>query len=143
MPVVKLTRRATFSASHRLHSPHLSDAENLSVFGKCNNPNGHGHNYEIEVTIRGEIDERSGIVINLTDLKKAIETTVMNDLDHKNLNRDVPWFSDRNPTAENIAVYCWNVLVPCLPEGSLYEVRLRETENNVVTYRGAGECTSS
>ncbi len=136
MPVVYLTRRAVFSASHRLHSNQLSEDENRQLFGKCNHPRGHGHNYAIEVTVRGGIDPRTGIVMNLTELKAAIEETVMRSMDHRNLNLDVPQFQDLNPTAENIAVVCWQMLEDHLPEGLLHEVVIRETENNFVRYRG-------
>lgn len=136
MPVVYLTRRAVFSASHRLHSDRLSDQENRQLFGKCNRPGGHGHNYTIEVTVRGEIDVGTGIVMNLTELKAAIEETVMRRMDHRNLNTDLPEFQDLNPTAENIAVVCWKMLQKRLPEGLLHEVVIRETENNFVRYRG-------
>ncbi len=136
MPQVYLSRRASFCAAHRLHSTHLTDEENRELFGKCNHPNGHGHNYVIEVLVRGEVDERSGIVMNLATLKELIEQHVLADYDHRNLNIDVPEFRDVNPTAENIAIAIWKRLEPALPDGLLYEVRLHETENNVVVYRG-------
>ncbi|XP_070621683.1 6-pyruvoyl tetrahydrobiopterin synthase-like isoform X2 [Erythrolamprus reginae] len=90
----RVSRCAAFSASHRLHSPLLSDEENLKLFGKCNNPNGHGHNYKVEVTVQGEIDPLTGMVINLTDLKDYMEETIMGPLDHKNLDKDVPYFAE-------------------------------------------------
>ena len=136
MPQVYLSRRASFCAAHRLHSTHLTDEENRELFGKCNHPSGHGHNYVIEVLVRGEVDERSGIVMNLATLKELIEQHVLADYDHRNLNIDVPEFRDVNPTAENIAIAIWKRLEPALPDGLLYEVRLHETENNVVVYRG-------
>jgi 6-pyruvoyltetrahydropterin/6-carboxytetrahydropterin synthase len=134
-PIVYLTRRATFSAAHRLHSADLSDVENRQIFGKCNNPHGHGHNYVLEVTIRGQIDPRTGMVINLVDLKDAIEDVIIKPMDHKHLNYDVPVFRDLNPTAENMAVVFWKLLAQKLP-GLLHEIVLHETENNVVVYRG-------
>ncbi|HEX2912861.1 MAG TPA: 6-pyruvoyl tetrahydrobiopterin synthase family protein [Chloroflexia bacterium] len=136
MAVVYLTRRATFSAAHRLHSLELSDEENRQVFGKCNNPHGHGHNYMLEVTVKGEIDPRTGMVMNLTDLKQAIEEAIIKPMDHRHLNFDVPLFSKVNPTAENMAVIFWQLLQAQLPPGMLVEVKLHETENNVATYRG-------
>ena len=136
MAVAYLTRRATFSASHRLHSDALSAEANRQLFGKCNNPNGHGHNYTLEVTVRGSIDTTTGMVINLTDLKKAMETNVLDLVDHKHLNLDVPIFQEIVPTAENMAVVFWRLLAQELPSGLLYEVRLHETENNVAIYRG-------
>lgn len=136
MAMVYLTRRATFSAAHRLHSANLSEAENQEIFGKCNNPYGHGHNYVLEVTVRGPVDRRSGMVMNLTDLKQAMEEAVIKPMDHKHLNYDVPIFHEINPTAENMAVVFWKLLEQQLPVGMLYEVKLHETENNVAIYRG-------
>lgn len=136
MAIAYLTRRATFSASHRLHSPELSEVENKKVFGKCNNPHGHGHNYVLEVTVRGEIDSRTGMILNLTDLKKAMDEQIIELVDHKHLNLDVPLFDEIIPTAENMAVIFWKLLEQVLPTGLLYEVRLHETENNLAIYRG-------
>lgn len=136
MPITFLSRRSTFSASHRLHSGALSDAENQKFFGKCNNPHGHGHNYELEVIVQGEIDPKTGVVINLTDLKQIIDDSVIHKMDHKNLNLDVTEFKNLNPTAENIAAVIWKLLEAKLPKGMLHEVRLRETENNIAIFRG-------
>lgn len=136
MPPVYLTNRVTFCASHRLHSRQLSDAENSKVFGKCNWPNGHGHNYVLKVTVRGEPDPRTGIFINLFDLEEIVRTKLLSEVDHKYLNVDLPHFHKVNPTAENIAIYCWQVLEPHLPRGVLYEVTLEETETCAVAYRG-------
>jgi 6-pyruvoyltetrahydropterin/6-carboxytetrahydropterin synthase len=136
MPTVYITRRATFSAAHRLHSADLTDEQNKEVFGKCNNPNGHGHNYVLEVTVKGEIDSKNGMVMNLVDLKKAIDEAIINQVDHKHLNYDVPIFREINPTAENMVVVFWKLLEMKLPNGMLYEMKLHETENNVAIYRG-------
>lgn len=136
MPTVYIMRRATFSASHRLHSNELSAEENRRIYGKCNHPNGHGHNYVVEVTVRGEVDPRTGMVMNLVDLKKAMEEQILDLCDHKHLNLDVPYFKEIVPTAENMAVVFWQLLERSLPKGSLYEVKLHETENNVAIYRG-------
>lgn len=136
MARVYLSRRATFSAAHRLHSDQLSDDENRELFGKCNRVNGHGHNYQLEVIICGEVDPKSGVVMNLVELKRIIERAVLDDFDHRHLNLDVPDFAEVNPTAENIAVAVWKRVDPMLPAGLLHEVRLHETENNVVIYRG-------
>jgi 6-pyruvoyltetrahydropterin/6-carboxytetrahydropterin synthase len=136
MATVYLTRRAVFSASHRLHSPQLSDAENRQLFGKCNHPNGHGHNYVLEVTVRGEVDPKTGMVMNLADLKGAIAETIEAEVDHRYLNLDCPSFKGINPTTENLAMICWKLLSSKLPKGLLYEVKLHETENNVAIYRG-------
>ncbi|KJE89815.1 6-pyruvoyl tetrahydropterin synthase [Capsaspora owczarzaki ATCC 30864] len=136
MPIAYLSRRESFSAAHRLHSPELSDADNVAIFGKCNNPNGHGHNYEVEVVIRGEIDPRTGMVMNLTDLKEIMRQAIMEPLDHKHLDKDVPYFATVPSTTENLAVYIWRQLVPLLPAGRLYEVCIHETDRNVIIYRG-------
>ena len=136
MPQVYITRRSTFSCAHRLHSPHLSDAENLRVFGKCNNLKGHGHNYVLEVTLKMPIDPRTGMAMNLVDLKSIIAEQFVDRVDHKHLDEDVAWFKGMPTTAENIVVMAWNKIAPHLPMGSLNEVRLQETENNVASYRG-------
>lgn len=135
-PIVYLTRRATFSAAHRLHEPSLSETENRILFGKCNNPNGHGHNYTIEVTVKKEVNPQTGMVMNLVDLKNKIEEEICDKIDHKHLNQDVPEFLNLNPTAENMVVVFWNLLKNRFESGVLYEVKLHETENNVVFYRG-------
>uniref|UniRef100_A0ABM5EQJ9 6-pyruvoyl tetrahydrobiopterin synthase n=1 Tax=Pogona vitticeps TaxID=103695 RepID=A0ABM5EQJ9_9SAUR len=114
----------------------LSDEENQKLFGKCNNPNGHGHNYKVEVTVRGEIDPTTGMVINLTDLKDYMEEAIMEPLDHKNLDKDVPYFADVVSTTENVAVFIWENLHKRLPEGTLYKVKVYETDKNIVVYKG-------
>ncbi|GBB87896.1 hypothetical protein RclHR1_01440011 [Rhizophagus clarus] len=138
--IVYLSRIETFSAAHRLHSPSLSDEENEKLYGKCNNPNGHGHNYKVEVIVKGEIDPLTGMVMNLEDLKECIKITVMNVLDHKNLDHDVTYFKDIPSTSENLAVFIWYSIKDYLSEksykGILYEIKLYETEKNVVIYRG-------
>lgn len=131
-----VTRRMSFSAGHRLHNGALSAEENRRLYGKCDNPNGHGHNFVVEVTVAGEIDPRTGMVFNLRDLKAVMEEVVEEGLDHKNLNLDVPAFRGVIPTAENIAAVLWGLLAPRLPPGALHEVRLVETENNSVSFRG-------
>lgn len=131
-----VTRRMSFSAGHRLHNDALSAEENKRLYGKCNNPNGHGHNFGVEVTVAGEIDARTGMVFNLRDLKAVMSEVIENGLDHKNLNLDVPAFKDVIPTAENIAVVLWGLLAARLPAGALHEIKLIETENNFVIYRG-------
>jgi 6-pyruvoyltetrahydropterin/6-carboxytetrahydropterin synthase len=134
MPTALLIRRVTFSASHRLHSPELSDAENTKIFGKCNNPNGHGHNYVLEVAVQGKIDPKTGMILNLSDLNELIDKIVVSRIDHKNFNLDLPEFQKTNPTAENIAVFIWKILKEKIP--LLHEIKLQETENNSVIYRG-------
>ncbi|KAG7507120.1 6-pyruvoyl tetrahydrobiopterin synthase [Solea senegalensis] len=131
-----ITRVQSFSACHRLHSALLSDEENKEVFGKCNNPHGHGHNYKVEVMVRRKIDRVTGMVMNLTDLKRHIEDVIMTPLDHKNLDKDVPYFATVVSTTENLAVYIWDNMVKVLPPDALYEIKIHETDKNIVTYRG-------
>jgi len=151
-PIVYLTRRQAFSACHRLHSRWLSDEANREVFGKCNNPNGHGHNYTLEVTVKGPMDAKTGMVMNLTDLKKAIDVTVMDTLDHKNLDKDVSYFSKSSgppSTTENVAVFIWNSIADhmrdtrCAGAAELYEVKIWETDKNIVVYRGEEDALKS
>ncbi|OGU34501.1 MAG: 6-pyruvoyl tetrahydrobiopterin synthase [Ignavibacteria bacterium GWB2_35_6b] len=134
--MIYVTRRETFSASHRLHNPKLSDEENVRVFGKCNNANGHGHNYVLEIIVAGEINPDTGYLIDLKVLKEIIIENVIRKVDHKNLNMDVDFLKDVIPSAENIAVGIWKQLVEKLPAGKLYSVKLYETENNYVEYKG-------
>jgi 6-pyruvoyltetrahydropterin/6-carboxytetrahydropterin synthase len=136
MGTVFVYRRAHFSASHRLFDPQYSDKQNFEIFGKCSNPNGHGHNYIIEVCISGVPDPKTGYVIDLKKVKQILEDQFLNYVDHKNLNVDVPFMSGINPTAENIAIACWKQIVPHIHEGKLFSIRLSETENNFVEYRG-------
>ncbi len=134
-PIVYLTRRETFSAAHRLWSDQLSSEENEALFGACARPHGHGHNYVLEVTLRGSVDPRSGIVINLTDLRDAMRTLVIDEVDHRHLNCDVPICAGVNPTTENLATLFWRRLQ--LRFGTLLqEVKLSETDKNWVCYRG-------
>ena len=134
--MVTVTRRETFSASHRLFNPAFSDQQNVAVFDKCNNPNGHGHNYELEVTVEGPVQADTGYVVDLKVLKEVIRREVIAKVDHKHLNHDVDFLRGVIPTAENIAQAIWTVLAPKIPTGRLVSVRLRETENNVVEVRG-------
>ncbi|TMW43335.1 hypothetical protein DOY81_011586 [Sarcophaga bullata] len=136
-PVALLTRKETFSACHRLHSKHLSDAENAVIYGKCNNPNGHGHNYTVEVTVRGPIDIRTGMVMNITDLKLAMDGVIFKQLDHKNLDKDVEYFQNVPSTTENLVVFIWDNIRQALKRPELlFEVKIYETDKNSVTYRG-------
>ena len=136
MPVVTVTRRLTFNAAHRVHNPALSDAENQSLFGKCNNPNWHGHNYVLEVSVTGPIDEKTGYVMDLGALKRVVEDEVVGKMDHRNLNLEVDFMQGINPTTENIVVACWRVLEPRIRPNRLTRLRLIETENNYVEYEG-------
>jgi 6-pyruvoyltetrahydropterin/6-carboxytetrahydropterin synthase len=134
--MVYVTRRATFSASHRLYNPNLTEAENLALYDKCANPNGHGHNYVLEVTIAGEPGRQSGYVMDLKKLKEILQREIIAKVDHKHLNHDVDFLGGIIPTAENLAVVFWKILQPHIVEGKLYAIRLQETENNSVEYRG-------
>jgi 6-pyruvoyltetrahydropterin/6-carboxytetrahydropterin synthase len=134
--MVYLTRRASFSASHRLWSDQLTEAENYAIYEKCANPNGHGHNYVLEVTVQGIPDPWTGMVLNLTDLKHAMYEQVVKWVDHKHLNYDVVWLKGFIPTTEVLVIKFWERLADSIPSGTLYEVKLYETENNVASYRG-------
>ncbi|MDX9924132.1 MAG: 6-carboxytetrahydropterin synthase [Ignavibacteriaceae bacterium] len=134
--MIYVTRREVFSSSHRLFNPKLNDEENDLIFGKCNNLNGHGHNYVLEVVVAGDINPITGYVIDLKMLKTIIIDNVIKIVDHKNLNMDVDFLSGIIPTAENIAVGIWNQLKDKIPAGKLYSVKLYETENNYVEYKG-------
>lgn len=134
--MIFVIRKAHFCAAHRLFNPKWSDAENNRIFGKCNNPNGHGHNYTVEVTVAGEVPGDSGMVIDLKVLADIIETEVIERVDHKHLNHDVDFMQGVIPTAENIAIAFWKILRPRITSGRLHAIRLYESENNIVEYRG-------
>ncbi len=134
--MVYLTRRTSFSASHRLWSNQLTEAENYALYEKCANPNGHGHNYVLEVTIRGTPDPQTGMVMNLTELKHAVSEQIIKWVDHKHLNYDVPWLEGSVPTTEVLTIKFWERLAEVLPRNLLYEVKLHETEHNTASYRG-------
>ncbi|MGB5437645.1 MAG: 6-carboxytetrahydropterin synthase [Maribacter sp.] len=133
---VKVSRKAHFNAAHRLYRPEWDDATNTEVFGKCNNPNFHGHNYDLVVSVYGEIDKDTGFVMDMKVLKALIKAKIEDALDHKNLNVEVPEFKHLNPTAENIAVVIWNKLRPDIDASMDLEVVLYETPRNFVTYTG-------
>lgn len=134
--MIYVTRREVFSASHRLHDPALSPEENRSLYGKCNNEYGHGHNYTLEVVVGGEIDPESGYLIDIKELKSIIIERVINKIDHRHMNHDVDFMKGIVPTTENLAVAIWNQLCDYIPKGRLYSVKLYETENNYVEYKG-------
>lgn len=134
--IAKVSRRAHFNAAHRLYRPDWDDARNDEVFGKCNNPNFHGHNYELVVSVTGEIDQETGFVMDIKALKDLILNKVENEFDHKNLNVEVPEFKNLNPTAENIAMVIWNKLRTHINAKNQLEVILYETPRNFVTYSG-------
>ena len=137
MPKVTVHRKAHFNSAHRLHRKDWSDAKNFEVFNKCSNPNFHGHNYELIVSLTGEIDPETGYVYDLGILKNYIKSEIEEAFDHKNLNIEVPEFKDLNPTAENIAVVIYEKLRKLLPQHLDLKVTLYETPRNFVTYSGA------
>lgn len=134
--MVYVTRRAYFSASHRLFNPAFSDEKNETIFDKCNNFHGHGHNYRLEVTVKGMPDPETGYVVDLKLLARLIEREIIDKVDHKHLNFDVDFLRGVIPTAENIAVSFWRILEPKIPSGTLHSIKLFESENNFVEYLG-------
>lgn len=134
--VVYITRRETFAAAHRLFKPELTDEENLKLFGKCSNPNWHGHNYTLEVIVAGEVDADTGFVMDLKDLKEIVRKNVITKVDHKNLNLDTDFMKGKIPTSENIVIAIWNELDDKITKGKLFSVKLYETENNYFEYKG-------
>lgn len=133
---VTVSRRAHFNAAHRLYRPNWSDEKNQAIFGKCNNPHYHGHNYELIVSVTGEVDPETGYVVDVKILKDFIKSEVEDVLDHKNLNLEVPEFKETNPTAENIVIFIYNKLKEVLEERLELEVTLYETPRNFVSYSG-------
>jgi 6-pyruvoyltetrahydropterin/6-carboxytetrahydropterin synthase len=131
-----VARRVHFNAAHRLHNPAQTAEWNATTFGPCNNPNYHGHNYDLEILVEGPIDPATGYVIDVGIVKDLAERHIVAVLDHRNLNLDVPWFANRIPSAENIAVFCWEALADRLPAGRLRCIRLWETPRNFVEYYG-------
>lgn len=135
--IVTVSRKAHFNAAHRLFRKEWSDTQNETVFGKCSNPNYHGHNYDLTVSVTGEIDLKTGFVIDLKVLKDIIKEEIEDAFDHKNLNVEVAEFKDLNPTAENIAVVIYNKIKPKLKPALDLEITLYETPRNFVTYSGS------
>ena len=133
---VTVNRKAHFNAAHRLFNKNWSDEQNFEVFGKCSYPNYHGHNYEIIVAVKGEVDPETGFVMNLDELRKIIEVEVEDYLDHKNLNVDIKEFQNINPTAENIVILIWNKIRAKLATDLELKVTLYETPRNFVEYSG-------
>jgi 6-pyruvoyltetrahydropterin/6-carboxytetrahydropterin synthase len=131
-----ITKKMVFSASHRLYNPLLSDEENFILFDKCSNPSGHGHNYTLEVTVNGEVQEKTGYVIDMKKLKYIIKKEIIDKVDHKNLNSDVDFLMGVNPTVENLVLSFWKMLENKIPNGSLYKMRLYETDSSFVDYYG-------
>jgi 6-pyruvoyltetrahydropterin/6-carboxytetrahydropterin synthase len=136
-PEVTVTKRLHFNAAHRVHNPTLSDEENRRLFGKCNNPNWHGHNYVLDVSVAGPVDPTTGYVLDLGALKRVVEEHVLSVVDHRNLNLEVEFMRGVIPTAENIAVAFWQVLAPRVAPARLVRIVLWETPHNYVEYTGS------
>lgn len=134
--MIYLTRKCEFSASHYYHNPQWNDEENRRVFGKCANLNGHGHNYTLEVTVKGQVDPTTGFVVDLKDLKDVLNREVVDAMDHRHLNKEVPEFASSIPTTENIAIAIWQRLERKLSVAKLHRVRLYELPDLFVDYYG-------
>lgn len=136
--MIYLTRRERFSAAHKLWKNDWSEEKNLEVFGQCANPNWHGHNYELFVTVKGNLDPETGFVVDLRKLSQLVRTRIISKLDHKNINLDTDFMRGKITTTENLAVAIWNELIPAINEMQceLHSVKIRETENNSVEYFG-------
>ncbi|RME14513.1 MAG: 6-carboxytetrahydropterin synthase [Bacteroidetes bacterium] len=136
--MIYITRKEHFNAAHKLYHPEWSEAENFKVFGKCANPNYHGHNYEIYVTIKGDINPDTGFVMNLFDLSDILKNDVVELLDHKNLNLEIEYFKTHLPSIENLCIFIWNILEPKIRAHGAYLhcVKIQETDNNFAEYYG-------
>ena len=136
--MVYITRREHFSAAHRLFLPEFTDDENFEIFGKCSNPNWHGHNYVLFVTIKGEADPKTGLVVHLRHVSRVIEEKVLRKVDHKNLNLEVDFLQGKVPSSENVATGIWNELEDEIRKlgGFLHSIRLEQSENNIIEYFG-------
>lgn len=133
---VYITRKAHFAAAHRLYNPNFSDEKNDELYGMCNNPLYHGHNYVLEVTVCGDPDPETGYLIDLKKLKEIIEEKIIKLVDHKNLNLEVEFLKGIIPTAENLAIAFWKQIENEIPSGKLYSIKVYESERNIVEYRG-------
>jgi 6-pyruvoyltetrahydropterin/6-carboxytetrahydropterin synthase len=133
---ISVSRKSHFNAAHRLHLAEWSDEKNKEVFGMCNNPHYHGHNYDLIVTVTGTLDEKTGFLIDTKILRDIIQEEIEERFDHKNLNLDVPEFKDLNPTAENIAIVIWRLINQKLERPLKLNIKLYETERNFVEYSG-------
>lgn len=136
--MIYITRKEHFNAAHKLHNPNWSEEQNNEVFGKCANPNWHGHNYNLFVTVKGNVNPDTGYSVNLKDLSAIIRTYITDKLDHKNLNLDVPFLKGLMPSTENVAIAIWKELLPHVNalDCKLHSIKLYETENNFVEYFG-------
>ena len=133
---VAVVRREHFNSAHRLHNPSWTDQQNKEIFGKCNNPNFHGHNYELEVKVIGKINPETGYVVDTKELSLIIQKNIIDQFDHKNLNLDVPFFKELNPTTENVAMVIYKCLRPLIDNELQLKIKLYETERNFVEYPG-------
>ncbi len=134
--MIYITRRETFNAAHKLARTDWSDEKNLEVFGKCSNPNWHGHNYELFVTVKGEPDPETGFLVDLKVLKHIIQTIIIDKLDHQNINLDVDFMKNKMASTEILAIEIWNQLIPHIEGSTLHSIKLYETQNNFVEYFG-------
>ena len=136
--MIYITRKEHFNAAHKLFNPAFSDEKNMEIFGKCANPNWHGHNYYLYVTVKGEVSPETGYTVNLKELSSLIRLHITEKLDHKNLNLDVDFMKDRMPTTENVAIAIWEQLAGHVSKmgGTLHCIKLYETDNNYVEYFG-------
>jgi 6-pyruvoyltetrahydropterin/6-carboxytetrahydropterin synthase len=134
--MVYLTRKSEFSASHHYHNPDFTPEQNRSIFGKCNNPHGHGHNYTLEVTVKGSVNPQTGFVMDLKDLKEVLNREVLDAMDHRYLNKEVPEFAHQVPTTENVAIAIWNRLEKKLSVAKLHRVRVYEAPDLFVDFYG-------
>ena len=136
--MIYLTRRERFNAAHRLFDPNLSDKENLDVYGKCSNPNWHGHNYVLYITVKGELNPETGFLVNLKKLSELINKHILVKLDHKNINLEVDFMKNKRASTENLAIAIWNELYPHIKKlnCNLHCVKIEETENNFIEYFG-------
>jgi len=139
IPTVSVYRKSHFNAAHRLHNPDWDVQKNKEVFGVCNNPNFHGHNYDLIVKVTGELDPETGYVMDMKILQDLIDEHIIVRFDHKNLSVDTEEFKELNPTAENIAIVIWNILRKCIPLSKQLSITLYETERNFVEYSGPEE----
>lgn len=134
--LVYITRKEHFNAAHKLFNPHWSEEQNEAVYGKCANKNWHGHNFDLYVTIKGTPDPETGFILDLKKLRDIIQNSVIEQLDHKNINMDVPWMAGKLASIENIAIGIWEQLEPQITGGKLHRIKLWETHNNYVEYFG-------
>lgn len=134
--MIYITKKLDFSAAHRVYNPNFTDEENANYFGRCNNPNGHGHNYELEVTIKGEVNPETGYLMDLKELKSIINREIIDKVDHKFLNYDVDFLQGIIPSSENLCIAFWNILKKAITQAELHEIKLYESKTSSVTYRG-------